>query len=351
MRYKAPVIFAAIAALLAGCDSGSSTPQTIGKSVSTNPPAPATTSPPPPPAVFVGGSSAGMLSNGVRIAMTLGAPTVQLDSNIAYKIELHNATSQRKTIGQGNIDCVLGGFAPALFDAKGKFPVDKPPLASSCKPATTLAAGGVAAFTGWLITQRVAFKSGARHGHFTVTLANVLDPQHASLASGEPPNLTPIPIAFDAPDLTIRIEVLNRAVPAGSVIKGTVVFDNSGDTDVSAGCASAPNYLIALSVMRDGQATLVNPENPQPNPSAPCAGRAIVLAPGTTRLPFAVVAKYYDCVPRGEHLIDGPYLPTCIRPHVPAPLPSGRYQLVYNGAAGVGAAVVPPASIEIRAAP
>jgi hypothetical protein len=78
-----------------------------------------------------------------------------------------------------------------------------------------------------------------------------------------------------------------------------------------------------------------------------------VLEPWTIRLPFATAAKYHDCyppLPRGQHLIDGRYLPTCISPHLPAPLPSGHYQLAYNGAAGVGAAVVPPVPVEIRSA-
>jgi hypothetical protein len=299
------------------------------------------------PTVFVGGSSAGTLPNGLHIEMALGAPTVQLGSNIPYRIELRNDTGQRKTIGQGTIDCVLGGFAPALFDAKGKFPVAKLPLPSACKQVQTLVAGGVATFTGWLPAHGVGFKTGTRHEDFTVILENVLFPKDGPLVWRKS-KIEPIPVEFTAPDLTVRLEVPNQAVIAGSIIEGTVVFDNADHTDVSAGCATAPNYVIALTVVRGGQVTFVSPGNPQLNPFAPCPGRDIVLKPGTTRLPFAITAKYLDCVPTGQFLIDGPYLPTCIAPHVPAPLPSGRYQLVFNGAAGVGAVIMPPASVEIR---
>ena len=175
------------------------------------------------------------------------------------------------------------------------------------------------------IQNRGAARALHRHARRTCSTRRT-----ATLGSGESLKLKPIPVEFNAPDLTVRIQVPNQAVIAGSIIKGTVIFDNAGHSAVSAGCASAPNYTIALTVDHDGQATSVNSEYSALNPSAPCAGRDIVLEPGKTRLPFAITAKYYDCyppLPSGQYRIDGPYLPTCIRPHVPAPLPSGRYQL------------------------
>jgi hypothetical protein len=310
-----------------------------------------TTTTVPVPTTFSGGSSAGTLPNGLRVEMTLATPTELLGSNIAYKIVLRNETGTPKTIGPGGIDCVLGGYAPALYDVKGTGLADKPPLASDCKAATTLAAGGVATFTGWLPAQRLGLKPGARHGHYTVRLSYVYNAKEPQAGSQPRVRLKPIPVEFNAPDLTVRIEIPNPSVRAGDAIKGDVVFANAGRTVVSAGCASTPNFAITLTSVVDGQVTLVNSDEALVNPSAPCAGRQVVLEPGTTRLPFSIAAKYSDCappLPSGQHLIDGPELPTCFSRHIAPPLPVGRYQLAYAGAAGVGAVVVPPASIEVR---
>jgi len=350
---SALVLVVAIAAGITAAARRGTTKFVVVTGVPTTTSVPSATSSPPLPTVFVGGSSAGTLPNGLHVEMTLGAPTLQLGSNIPYKIELRNDTGQAKTIGQGHIDCLLGGFAPALFDAKGKFPADKPPLASDCTRVMTLPAGGVTTFTGWLVAQRVGFETGARHAYFTVTVVKVLDAKTGFRRWREVSELKPIPVEFIAPDLTVHLLVPNQAVIAGSIIKGTVIFDNAGHTEVSAGCASAPNYLIALTVMQAGPVSFVTSEYTFPNPSTPCPGRDIMLEPGTTRLPFAITAKYYGCypsLPNGQRftVIAGSYVPTCIGPHVPPPLPPGRYQLVYTGAAGVGAVVVPPIPIEIR---
>jgi hypothetical protein len=311
-----------------------------------------TSTSPSVPAVFTGPSSAGTLPNGMHVVMTLAAPAVPAGTDIPYRIELRNGTGRPQTIGQGNVDCVLGGIAPAVFDAKGKFPVDKPPLASDCKRMITLASGGLVTITGSVPIQRIGPKVGARHGHFTVMLENVLDPK-----VGFTPRrklLPPIPVEINAPDLTVRIEIASDTVAANQVIRGFVVFDNAGHTTVSAGCSTQPDYAISLNTLEAGQVTAVNPAPPILNPSAPCTTTGIPLEPGTTRLPFAVTAKYYDCyppLPKGQFLTDGPYLPTCIGSHVPPPLPAGQYRLGFTGAGALGAFVVAPVSVTVRAGP
>ncbi len=134
-------------------------------------------------------------------------------------------------------------------------------------------------------------------------------------ASARAPGLKP---SASAEALTAHLAGFPKAIAAGASAQGTLVIVNQSGSEqqlqVPPNCA--PNWAIGL---RNDRVDAV------PVPVASCDPNPLVLAPGETRLPASITARYATCGGSGGAT------PACEPGGGMPPLPAGEYEIVVIG--------------------
>jgi hypothetical protein len=213
----------------------------------------------------------GVLPNDVSIDLTLETPAVVLGSDIRATVVAHNETSETKTLGVDPIQCALG-VGPVLYDPQGRAIVEALP-AGCYDVGVALEPGASRSFD-----VRVPTNGVASEGRYFLTLQ----------APGEPPwALDNVPVTITQPALRARLEIGRTSYAAGSLVDGTIVFDNPGPAlEYDLDCYGSPPWDVMLAT----------PGRTLEGRTAPteCFGRpgtTAQLPAGETRIPFFVLVS------------------------------------------------------------
>jgi hypothetical protein len=279
--------------------------------------------------------SEGHLANGLTFRMTVETTSVVLGDSISVTIGIRNDTGKTQNIGPSpDVECALGA-EPTLLDSAGNSNTVSRGL--SCLQNRGITPGASRVFHTEVSTDGLSLPAGQQHARYKLVLE-----YFPELRSEAPSPSPPIAIDVSALALTADLAVTTPTVESGGVIHGSIVFDNTSNASIDAGCLHSLSYRVSLAagdVVLNPRtfASIISPSD------GSCRKQVRLLPPGISRFPFKVTAEYFGCSPDFAR----PPIPRCVG-HLQTPtLPPGRYEVIYEGRGPLGAVEVEPVVVTV----